>query len=559
MEKSGRAPLWLGAVIGAGVVNSGLAIGIAWMLSRVLADAVQHQVSLSVVAPVLIAVAALAVGRGAAMWLAECAGHAGAREVISSLRARLLHALADRGPAMVEGQHTGAITMAATAGLDGLEVYFARYLPQMVLGTVIPVMVLVFLLTADPLSAVVVLVTLPLIPIFMWLIGAAAQQRIAARWALLQRLAAHFLDVVAGLPTLRIFGRAEIQIDRVREATEASRRATMGTLSIAFLSSLVLESLASISTALVAAEIGLRLVDGTMTLQTGFAVLIVVPETYMPLRQLGTFYHASKEGLAAAETITTLIAPASEPTATPVLPRTTVPVPLAASTITLLEVTCRYGDRREGLTSPVSFSLRPQTTTLVCGPSGAGKSTLLSLLVPFRPCSCGSITVDGAEIRDLDLAEWRRQTGWVSQRPSLFAGTVLDNLRIGAPNASEAEAAAVLARLFPDNTISPATRLTEDGDGISGGERVRIALARCLLRSPALLLLDEPTAFLDPRSASAVVTLLAEISATTTLVIATHEPERFPWAEAIVDLGVAAGDAGRLRRLDLVLGTRAGV
>jgi ATP-binding cassette subfamily C protein CydCD len=541
-------------VIGAGVVNSGMAIGIAWMLSRVLADAVQHQVALSVAAPMLIVVAALAVGRGAAMWLAECAGHAAARDVISSLRARVLRALGDRGPALFDDHHSGALALAATTGIDGLDVYFARYLPQMVLGTVIPIMVLVFLVTTDPLSAVVVLVTLPLIPLFMWLIGSAAQHQVDRRWALLQRLAAHFLDVIEGLPTLRIFGRAEVQIGRVREATGASRRATMGTLSIAFLSSLVLETLASISTALVAAEIGLRLVNGTMTLQTGFAVLIVVPEAYMPLRQLGTFYHAGKEGLAAAGTVMALIEPASE-LAAPVRPGTGPAVSVATSTITLSDVTCRYADRREGLANPVSLSLPPQTTTLICGPSGSGKSTLLSLLIAFRQCSGGSITAGGVDLRDVALAEWRRQVGWVSQHPALFAGTVLDNLRIGAPDASASEASALVARLFPDKTISPATRLTEDGDGISGGERVRIALARCLLRSPSLLLLDEPTAFLDPRAASAVVALLADVSATTTLVIATHEPERFPWAEAFIDLGESAGDA---RRLDPVLGTAAG-
>ena len=203
----------------------------------------------------------------------------------------------------MEGRRTGALATAATTGLDALDIYFSGYLPQLVLGAVVPTMVLVYLLTADVLSALIVFVTLPLIPLFMWLVGAAAQNRMDRRWALIQRLGAYFLDVIEGLPALRIFGRADAQVDRVRAVTAASRKATMGTLAIAFLSSMVLETLASISTALVAAVIGLRLVDGGMSLQTGLAVLVVVPEAYMPLRQLGTFFHSSKEGLTAAGSV----------------------------------------------------------------------------------------------------------------------------------------------------------------------------------------------------------------------------------------------------------------
>jgi ATP-binding cassette subfamily C protein CydCD len=255
---------------------------------------------------------------------------------------------------------------------------------------------------------------------------------------------------------------------------------------------------------------------------------------------LGAFFHASKEGLAAATTIQSLIdgaPPARQP-----FPQD-APVSLATDTIEFSGVTSIYAGRGEGITAPLSFALPPRTTTLVCGASGAGKSTLLALLVPFMPCTCGTIRVGGVDLRDVDTAAWRRQIGWVPQHPALFSGTVLDNIRLGAPDVTDDLAASLLARLFPDGTLSTATNLTADGAGLSGGERTRIALARAAARSPSLLLLDEPTSFLDPRAASAVASLLAELSATTTLLIATHEPERFPWARARVNLSCAAGEA----------------
>jgi ATP-binding cassette subfamily C protein CydCD len=519
-------------VIVAGAAGSVVAIAAAWVMSQLLADAVQRRASLATLMPMLLVVAGLALARGAAAWAAECAGHAAARDVIGDLRARLLRTLAERGPAhLAGGERTGAIAAAATTGLDALDVYFARYLPQMVLGTAIPIMVLAFLVVNDPISALIVAVTLPLIPLFMWLIVTGAQVRIDRRWALLQRLSAYFLDVIQGLPTLRIFGRAGAHVERIRDVTEAYRRTTMSTLSIAFLSSLVLESLASLATAMVAAAIGIRLVDGAMTLQMGFAVLIVVPEAYMPLRQLGTFYHSSKEGLAAEATILDLVDGPSGSNATP-----RAHVSPTASAIELRGVTCIHGERGEGITEPVTLLIPPRTTTLVCGSSGAGKSTLLGLLVPFRSCTDGTIRVGEVELRDLDVDRWRRRLGWVAQRPSLFPGTVLDNLRVGNSGVSEVEAASLLAHLFPDGTIVPSTRLTEDGEGLSGGERVRVGLARAILRSPSLLLLDEPTAFLDPQAASAVVSLLENLSSTTTMVIATHDPDRFSWADQIMRL-----------------------
>jgi ATP-binding cassette subfamily C protein CydCD len=269
---------------------------------------------------------------------------------------------------------------------------------------------------------------------------------------------------------------------------------------------------------------------------------------------LGTYFHSSKEGLSAVRTILDVIdrGPAGRATASDTVQHAIADTSLASNAIEFIDVTSIYGDRGEGIKAPLTFSLLPRTTTLVCGPSGAGKSTLLALLVPFFPCTGGTIRIGGVNLYDVDTVAWRRQIGWVAQRPSLFSGTVLDNMRLGAPDITDAEAASLLARLCPDGTISPSTYLTADGEGLSGGERTRIALARSLARSPALLLLDEPTAFLDPRAASAVLSVLYGLSATTTMVIATHEPEHFPWATQVIDLGSGAGDATYAGRLGAV-------
>src|SRR5579872_3220524 len=506
LHESKSARRWVVVVVVAGLANAALAILIAVLLSRVLANAVQGHETVARAAAPLALIALLAIGRGLVMSGAEYAGHLGARDVISALRGRLLHALADSGPSMLRNQHSGALAVAATTGIETLDVYFARYLPQLVLGAAIPVLVLAFLAFNDLVSAAIVAITIPLIPVFMWLIGAGAQQRVDQRWLLLQRLGAYFLDIIQGLPTLRIFGRAEAQTERIRTVTEAARRATMGTLAVAFLSALVLETLASITTALVAAEIGLRLVAGSMTLQTGLAVLIVVPEAYLPLRQLGTFFHASMEGVAAATTVLDL-ADACAPEHATMRPAGPLAIPPSPAThpITFSDVTYIYADRGEGLIAPLTFSLLPGTTTLLTGSSGAGKSTLLDLLVPFNRPTSGTIRIGGVDLRHVDLDRWRASIGWVSQHPSLFPGTILENLRLGMPTIPLAEAETLLQRLFPGGEITVTTTITDDGDGLSGGERMRLVLARALLRSPDLLLLDEPTAFLDPAATSIVV------------------------------------------------------
>lgn len=294
---------FLAAVVVLGLAGAGLVVAQAMIIAEVVVGAFEDGLDVSGLRTPLLLLGAVAVGRGLVAWLTELAAHRASAAVKSELRGRLLERAAELGPGWLSGQRTGSLVALATRGVDALDDYFARYLPQLGLAVVVPVAVLARIVTDDWVSAGVIVLTLPLIPLFMVLIGWATQSRMDRQWQLLSRLSGHFLDVVAGLPTLKVFGRAKAQAESVREITSEYRRATLRTLRIAFLSSFALELLSTLSVALVAVGIGMRLVHGDLDLYTGLVVLILAPEAYLPLRQVGAQYHAAAEGLAAAEEI----------------------------------------------------------------------------------------------------------------------------------------------------------------------------------------------------------------------------------------------------------------
>jgi thiol reductant ABC exporter CydD subunit len=380
----------------------------------------------------------------------------------------------------------------------------------------------------------------------MGLIGVATQRRQARQWESLQRLAGHFLDVVAGLPTLKVFGRAKAQAQTVREVSEANRRATLGVLRISFLSSFALELLATLSVALVAVSIGLRLVDGSIALRTGLFVLVLAPEAYLPLRLVGSHFHASAEGMAAAEQVFRVLE--TPPTVHP--GDRTAPAPdLRTCEIRLEQVTVHYPDRPSPALDRLDLVLRPGQVLAVTGRSGAGKSTLLALLLGFVLPTSGRVVLaaPGASPVDLtacDPASLRRQVAWVPQNPYLFAGTVADNVRLGRSDASPEDVrAALLAAGFTDvDGELPAgieTRVAEGGAGLSAGQRRRVAVARAVLRDAPLLLLDEPTAALDEESEDRLVTALRELLPGRAAVVATHRPTLLQLADSLADLPLA--------------------
>ncbi|MEU6538900.1 thiol reductant ABC exporter subunit CydD [Streptomyces sp. NPDC047000] len=523
---------FLVAIVALGAVGAGLIIAQAMLIAEVVVGAFQHGLPVSGLRTPLLLLAAVAGGRALVSWLTELAAHRASAAVKSELRKRLLERAAALGPGWLSGQRTGSLVALATRGVDALDDYFSRYLPQLGLAVVVPVAVLARIVTEDWVSAAIIVATLPLIPLFMALIGWATQSRMDRQWRLLSGLSGHFLDVVAGLPTLKVFGRAKAQAESIRRITGEYRQATMRTLRIAFLSSFALELLATLSVALVAVTIGMRLVHGDMDLYIGLVILVLAPEAYLPLRQVGAQYHAAAEGLAAAEEIFAVLE-------TPLPESGGAAVP--AGGIAFEGVTVRYPGRSGDAVSDASFTVGPGETVALVGPSGAGKSTLLNVLLGFVSPTGGRVLIGGADLAGLDLAQWRSRVAWVPQRPHLYAGTIAENVRLARPDADDdavrralADAGALeFVAALPEGT---ATRLGEDGAGLSAGQRQRLALARAFLADRPVLLLDEPTAALDGGTEAEIVAAVGRLAQGRTVLLVVHRPALLQVADRVVRL-----------------------
>ncbi|MET9597809.1 thiol reductant ABC exporter subunit CydD [Streptomyces sp. NPDC006459] len=533
--------LFLGAVVALGLAGAGLVVGQAMLIAEIVVGAFERGLDGPALRTPLLLLAAVALGRGLIAWLTELAAHRAGAAVKSELRGRLLERAAELGPGWLTGQRTGSLVSLATRGVDALDDYFSRYLPQLGLAVVVPVAVLARIVTEDWVSAAIIVVTLPLIPVFMILIGMATQSRMDRQWRLLSRLSGHFLDVVAGLPTLKVFGRAKAQAESIRKITDDYRRATMRTLRIAFLSSFALELLATLSVALVAVTIGMRLVHGELDLYTGLVILILAPEAYLPLRQVGAQYHAAAEGLAAAEEIFEVLeTPATGPAGTAEL---LAGVPLR---IEIEEIAVRYAGRGEDSPGPVSLTVGPGECVALTGPSGAGKSTLLQVLLGFVTPTTGRVRVAGVDLAELSQDHWRDRIAWVPQRPHLFAGTIAENVRLARTDASDADVAAALkdagawefVSALPSGAQTP---LGEGGVGLSAGQRQRLALARAFLADRPVLLLDEPTAALDGETEAGIVDAVRRLSVGRTVLLVVHRPALLAVADRVVSM--AAGES----------------
>ncbi|MFL4905502.1 thiol reductant ABC exporter subunit CydD [Streptomyces sp. MMS24-I2-30] len=524
--------LFLAAVVGLGALGAGLLIAQAMLIAEVVVGAFQHHLPVGELRTPLMLLAAVAVGRAVVSWLTELAAHRASASVKSELRRRLLDRAAALGPGWLSGQRTGSLVTLATRGVDALDDYFSRYLPQLGLAVVVPVAVLARIVTEDWVSAAIIVGTLPLIPVFMVLIGWATQSRTDRQWRLLSRLSGHFLDVVAGLPTLKVFGRAKAQAESIRRITGEYRQATMRTLRIAFISSFALELLATLSVALVAVTIGMRLVQGDMDLYIGLVILVLAPEAYLPLRQVGAQFHAAAEGLAAAEEIFAVLE-----TPLPEAGKDAVP----SGALTFEEVTVRYPGRSTDAVTDVSFTVEPGETVALVGPSGAGKSTLLNVVLGFARPVGGRVRIGGTDLADIDPEQWRARIAWVPQRPHLYAGTIAENVRLACPDADDEAVRRALrdagalefVDALPDGA---ATALGEDGAGLSAGQRQRLALARAFLADRPLLLLDEPTAALDGATEAEVVAAVRRLAVGRTVLLVVHRPALLGVADRVVRL-----------------------
>ncbi|MFJ2706116.1 thiol reductant ABC exporter subunit CydD [Streptomyces sp. NPDC087428] len=534
--------LFLVAVVVLGLAGAALVIAQAMLVAEVVVGGFEDGLTGSGLRTPLILLAAVALGRALVSWLTELAAYRAGAAVKSELRGRLLDRAAALGPEWLSGQRTGSLVTLATRGIDALDDYFARYLPQLGLAVVVPVAVLARVVTEDWISAAIIVVTLPLIPLFMILIGWATQSRMDRQWRLLSRLSGHFLDVVAGLPTLKVFGRAKAQAESIRTITSQYRLATVRTLRIAFLSSFALELLATLSVALVAVTIGMRLVHGELDLYTGLVVLILAPEAYLPLRQVGAQYHAAAEGLSAAEEIFSVLE--TEPRA-----GGTQDVPNSLR-LELEGVTVRHAGRTEPSLAGASLVVDEGETVALVGPSGVGKSTLLNVVLGFAGPDEGRVRVGGTDLADLSPERWRERIAWVPQRPHLFAGTIAENVRLARPEADDSAVERALrdAGAYDFVTDLPdgaATLLGEDGAGLSAGQRQRLALARAFLADRPVLLLDEPTASLDGETEAGIVEAVRRLAAGRTVLLVVHRPALLSVADRVVRLepGAPAGPA----------------
>jgi thiol reductant ABC exporter CydD subunit len=391
--------------------------------------------------------------------------------------------------------------------------------------------------TIDLTSAGVMLLTLPLVPVFMWLIGRYTEDRTRERWQALRLLSGHFLDVVRGLPTLQAFNRSRAQAGVLAEVGERYRRTTMATLRVGFLSGSVLELAATLGVALVAVEVGIRLVGGGLGLQAGLTVLVLAPELYVPLRRLAAEFHASADGLAVAERMLELL---EAPPSARVAGRLVPPTPREAP-VRFEEVSFTYPSRPGLVLDRFELELLPGETVALVGPSGAGKTTVASLLLRFAEPSFGRVTVGGIDLAECRTELWRRQVAWVPQRPTIFRGSVLENIRLGDEDASDraVREAAMLAGADRFIRSLPSAYETLVGDGgrpLSAGERRRIALARAFVRDAPLVVLDEPTADLDPVSADVVAEAVERLRAGRTVLLIAHRPELVEHADRVVVL-----------------------
>jgi ATP-binding cassette, subfamily C, bacterial CydCD len=527
---------YLVATVLLGGLTATLVVAQAWLIANTVARVVNGHQALAQVRTLAALLLVVIVGRAAVGWLGERMAARASAAAKSDLRQALVDRIARLGPAGIDRQRPGSLVVLATSGIDALDGYFARYLPQLFLAVIVPVTVIVVVVGADWVSAVLIAVTVPLIPVFMVLVGASTKVRMARQARLLQRLAGHFLDVVAGLPTLKVFDRARAQVAAVRDVTDRYRSATMATLKVAFLSSLILELLATFSVALVAVAVGLRLLGGHLGLATALFVLILAPEAYLPLRLLGTNYHASAEGMRAADEVFTVL---EQP-----LPvrGTSCHVPdLSRSALRVDQLEVWYPGRALPAVQAVTLAVAPGEVVAITGPSGCGKSTLLAVLLGLAPIFGGSVKVGESDLADLDPDAWRAQVAWVPQRPHLFACSIADNVRLGRPDATDDEvrsavADADLGRVVARLPEGLQTRLGHDGAGLSAGERQRVALARAFLRDAPLLLLDEPTANLDGRTEESVLAAVRRLMTGRSVVIVAHRPTLMALADRVVDL-----------------------
>ena len=518
-----------------GIVTAALVIAQALILGELLASVFIGGKQFVDIRPQMWALGAIVVLRAVTSWASDFLAARSSAQAKSELRIAVLRKAEVLGPAWINSKRSSDLTNISTRGLDSLDTYFSRYLPQLILSIVIPLTVGITVLTQDILSAVIIALTIPLIPIFMALIGWVTQNHVDKQWKNLQTLSGHFLDLISGLPTLKAFNRSKAQAETIRKVGTEYRSSTMGVLRISFLSSFALELIATLSVALVAVSIGLRLVSGSMQLREGLIILLLVPEAYLPLRQVGANFHAVAEGLEAANHMFEIL---ERPVAEIDSRNLTCPAP---TLITVSGINFSYPGSEQAVLSEVSTHFKSGEFSVVTGVSGSGKTTLLNLLLKFVTPNSGEVQIDGIDLSLIDTESWRSQVSYLPQIPWLPNGSVRDALLMAGP-ASDSQLLTACAKAglnFSDTEAFPFsldTRISTSS-GLSTGQRRRIALARVLLRDSKVVILDEPTASVDGETEGLIVEAIEELKAAGKIVIAVaHHPSVIAIADNVVQI-----------------------
>ncbi len=544
-KRAGTARIWVILAVGLGLGSGILLIAQARLLANIVHGAFMDNLSRHVLWPYFVALFGVVMVRAVLGWGREVAGfHAGAK-VREEVRMSLMEHIFTLGPAFTSRQRTGALASTAMEHVEGLNDFYAFYLPQLALAVMIPVAILAFVFPLSWVAGVLLLVTAPLIPLFMILVGMGAESISQRHFQALARISAHFLDVLQGITTLKLYDRSRGEEKNVAKVSSDYRQRTMSVLRIAFLSSAVLEFFSSIAIALVAVYLGMSYLGyinfgdygKPLTLAGGLFILLLAPDFYLPLRELGTHYHARAEAVGAAEEILKiLMIPSPDISGKAIALDTPGPVNIHCRDLYLA-----YEEGKRPALHGVSFQLKYGDKVALVGASGAGKTTILNLLLGFMDPDQGSIMVNETPLADLPPESWRQHLGWIGQNPILFHGTIRDNIRLGRPQASEdeLEQAARSARVLDFVQHLPEgldTLVGEQGLGLSRGQAQRVALARAFLKDALILLLDEPTSGLDSENERLVMSALEKLSSGRTVLMLTHRLANIEKADRIMVL-----------------------
>jgi len=524
-----------------GLLAGGLVIFQALTLSHIISGVFIDGKTLSAVSGLLKIFTAIVAARALFILINDYLSNLIAVKIKTELRSQLLQKIAHLGPVYTRTQQSGELVTTALQGVEALDAYFSQYLPQLLLASILPILILLSVFPLDWVSGLVFVITAPLIPFFMALVGKTSETETKKQWKALSRLGADFLDTLQGLTTLKQLGQSKARIAHVEDVSNRYRIATMNVLRITFLSAFVLELLSTISTAVVAVEIGLRLLYGQLQFQQAFFVLLLAPEFYLPMRNLGMRYHAGMTGVTASVRIFQLL-DEPEPERVEILKESSESIDLARPfTLSIHDLSFAYSNSNKDSLSGIDLEIRSGQKVALVGRSGAGKSTLLKLIMRFLEPGSGAIEINGVDIRSLAIPDWRRQIGWVSQKPALFNTSLLENIRLNDRTVSEEKIWMILeqvklaefARELPDKLNTP---LGEWGARLSGGQAQRVALARAFLKNAPLILMDEPTEHLDPELQNDLVESINCLTENQTLISIAHHFSSIQQSDRIIVL-----------------------